>query len=124
MRPETILLRQVHPNFFPSGQLSSQAFLPFPKDDGKLSTYDGAQISASDSHRHYTQTLDQQSSCVWGVSNSEVTSAGLSSIADPLLNFPSHVLIDFTGHPEKDFRKLAKRLKALALSRGCLYMPD
>jgi len=41
MNDQTLLLRQVHPNFLPDGELSSQAFYPFPKDNGRLSVYDG-----------------------------------------------------------------------------------
>lgn len=121
MSPETILLRQVHPLFIPEGQLTSQAFVPFPKDDGKPSVYDGDQISAADSHKHYTTVLQLQSHSVWGVKCAEVTSVGLSSAPDPLENFPSHSIIDFNGHAEKTQRKLAKKLKAFALERGCLH---
>jgi hypothetical protein len=32
MTSATMLLRQVHPDFIPDGQLTSQAFIPFPKD--------------------------------------------------------------------------------------------
>jgi hypothetical protein len=124
MSPETLLLRQVHPAFIPEGQLTSQAFMPFPKDQGKLSVYDGDQISAAESHKHYTERLGNQSHSVWGVTCDEAVSAGLSSAPDPLENFPSHAVIDFTGHPEKSFRKLAKKLKALANIRGCLHSPQ
>lgn len=99
MSPDTVLLRQVHPNFVPNGLLSSQAFWPFPKDDGKLSVYDGDQISAKDSLRHYTKVLKNESRCVWGVSCAEVVSEGLVAVADPLPDFASHALIDFTGQP-------------------------
>jgi hypothetical protein len=58
MKPETVLLRQVHPDFIPDGQLTSQAFMPFPKDDGQLSVYDGDQISAIDSHTILPQRND------------------------------------------------------------------
>jgi hypothetical protein len=121
MNPETTLLRQVHPDFIPDGQLTSQAFMPFPKDEGKASVYDGDQISAADSYKHYTEVLRNASDSVWGVTCAEVAEAGLTSAPAPLENFPSHSLIDFTAHPEKNFRKLAKKLKAFAIVRGCLY---
>ncbi len=123
MNHETLLLRQVHPAFIPDGQLTSQAFMPFPKDEGKPSVYDGDQISASESHKHYTCVLGNASHSVWGVTCAEVSEAGLTSASAPLENFPSHALIDFTAHPEKIFRKLAKRLKGSAFARGCLYSP-
>jgi hypothetical protein len=124
MNHETTLLRQVHPDFIPDGQLTSQAFMPFPKDDGQLSAYDGDQISAPDSYRHYTEVLGNKSDSVWGITCAEVAGAGLTSASAPLENFPSHSLIDFTGHPEKNFRKLAKKLKVFATARGRLYSPQ
>lgn len=123
MTPATVLLRQVHPNFIPAGELSSQAFLPFPKDDGKLSVYDGDQITAEASLQHYTQVQQLSSHSVWGITSGEVSGVGLSSSADPLEEFPSHAIVDFGGKPEKECRKLAKKLKALALQRGCLFRP-
>lgn len=121
MTPSTVLLRQIHPNFYPNGELTSQAFLPFSKDKGKPSVYDGDQISAADAFVHYTTVLKNQSCSVRGINCSEVDSVGLTSIANPLPNFPSHALVDFTGRPDKEWRKLAKRLKDFALKRGCLY---
>jgi len=123
MNPQTTLLRQVHPDFIPDGQLTSQAFMPFPKDEGKLSVYDGEQTSAADSYKHYTEVLRNASDSVWGVTCAEVAEAGLTSVSAPLQSFQSHSLIDFTAHREKSFRKLAKRLKAFAIVRGCLYSP-
>lgn len=121
MNPTTTLLRQVHPNFIPDGQLSSQAFIPFPKDNGKVSVYDGDRITAAESYHHYTEVLRYESDSVWGITCEEVASVELNSAADPLKDFPSHAVIDFTTHAETNFRKLAKRLKVLALARGCLY---
>ncbi len=125
----SLLLRQAHPHFMDGDRITSQVFLPFPKDEGRLSVYDGDQISAEESHRHYTHILGHSSHSVWGVSGKEVDETGLSSVADPLPDFPAHALIDFRATAsllrltEKDFRKFAKRLKALADSRGCLYQP-
>lgn len=124
MSPETILFRQVHPNFVDAdGLLTSQAFMPFPKDDGGLSVYDGDQISAVASHEHYTGTLGNVSESVWGVTNSEATALELTARPDELPDFPSHALIDFGAKPEKECRKCAKKLKSAALARGLLYRP-
>lgn len=121
MTPETVLLRQVHPSFYPERQLSSQAFFPFLKDDGLLSVYDGDQIGAAQAYVHYTEHLGFESVGVWGVTSSEATGARLTARVDPLPDFASHAVIDFTGCSEKDYRKLAKKLKALAIVRGCLH---
>jgi hypothetical protein len=60
---------------------------------------------------------------VWAVTCAEVAAADLAAMAAPLTDFPSHALIDFTAHPEKHFRKLAKKLKESALARGSVYHP-
>lgn len=121
MTPETVLLRQVHPNFVLDGQLSSQAFFPFPKDKSHLSVYDGDQISAVDAYDHYVNFLRNQSCGVWGVTQLEITGVGLEAKADALNDFPSHAVIVFADVSEKECRKLAKKMRALAVARGCLH---
>lgn len=123
MRPETVLLRQVHPNFLSGGELTSQAFVPNSGDNNKLSVYDGDQITAEHSYTHYTVSQNKQSSGVWGLSCADVAAVGLTSAPDPLPHFPSHALVDFAACSEKQSRKLAKRLKSFAVARGCLYQP-
>jgi len=124
MTPETLLLRQVHPNFMDGAVVTSQAFMPFPRDDGKLSVYDGDQIGAADAHKHYTQTLGNQSRGVWAVTKSEADDEGVEGAPDPLPGFPAHAKIDFGSMSEKACRKIAKRLKVFANVRGCQYEPD
>lgn len=121
MNHRTLLLRQVHPNFFPEGEVSSQAFIPFPKDDGKLSTYDGDQITAEASYQHYTVDLGFESVGVWAVNGEEVASIGLIYQSDPIVGNTAHAIVDFGVLPEKECRKLAKRLKKFAVDRGSLY---
>lgn len=121
MNSETLLLRQVHPNFLEDGRLSSQAFTPFPKDKDLLSVYDGDLISAKKAHAHYTEKLNFQSVGVWGVTCKEAEDNKLPSRSNPLENFDEHAVIDFTGKSSKTARKLAKKLRDLALTRGCLY---
>lgn len=122
MKTSTLLLRQVHPNFFPNGFLSSQAFVPFPKDAGKLSVYDSEMISVEEAYKHYTEDLGCQSAGVWGVTCSEVEQEGLTSESNPLENSPAHALIIFGPASKNECRKLAKRLKMYAEKRGCLYI--
>lgn len=121
MNSDTTLLRQVHPKFIPDGQMTSQAFFPFPKDSEKLSVYDGDQISAEDAYSHYTGALVHESEGVWGVTCLEVSAVALTSQSDPLPDFPSHAVIDFAGKTQNVCRKLAKKLKAFAVARGCLH---
>lgn len=121
MNDQTLLLRQVHPSFFPDGEVSSQAFFPFPKDDGKLSVYDGDQITAEASYQHYTGNLGLESVGVWAVTGGEVVWVGLTHRPDPVEGNPAHAVVDFGTLSEKECRKLAKRLKKFAAERGSLY---
>ena len=121
MNDQSLLFRQVHPAFFPDGAVSSQAFFPFPKDNGKLSVYDGDQTSAEASYNHYTVNLRLESIGGWAVSCEEVVSAGLTYQPHPVVGNPAHAEVDFGNRAEKECRKLAKRLKKLAVDRGSLY---
>jgi len=88
-------------------------FHALPEDAGKLSVYDGDQISAAESCKHYTEVLRNASDSVWGVTCAEVAETGLISRTCAAGEFPSHALIDFTAHPERNFRKLAKKTEGL-----------
>jgi len=121
MNEQTLLLRQVHPNFFQEGALTSQAFMPFPKDDGHLSVYDHDQISPADSYHHYTVVLSFLSIGVWAVTCSEGNSLGLNCQPDPLETSPAHAYIDFGDRAEKECRKLAKKLREFADKRRRLH---
>lgn len=121
MTSETILLRQVHPQFASEGELTSQAFFPFPKDNGKLSVYNGDQIIPAQAHAHYVRSLGFESIGVWGVTCAEVSIEGLKSEASPVENSPCHAHIDFEGRDPKTCRKLAKKLRDAARERGCLF---
>ena len=55
MYSDTLLLRQIHPDFVErDGQVSYVAFRPFPRDEGKLSAYDGDQVTAEAETVHQT----------------------------------------------------------------------
>lgn len=123
MNPDTFLLRQAHPNFMNGLSITSQVFMPFPKDDGKLSAYDGDQIGAEECFKHYTEVLRNQSASVWAVTKAEADNEGVEGGPDPRPDSPAHAKIDFGSLPEKACRKIAKRLKSFALARGCQYRP-
>lgn len=125
MTGDTVLLRQVHPNFMNEAvrQPTSQAFMPFPKDDGKLSVYDGDLISPENSYLHYTETLGNKSESVWGVTETEVKAENLSAASSPQDNFLEHADIIFPCLSEKDSRKKAKKLASYAIQRKQLYPP-
>jgi hypothetical protein len=123
MRPETILLRQAHPLFYSNGEITSQMFIPFPKDKGNLSTYDGNRITAAESFAHFTKQ-GFQSVGVWDVRCAQVSETGLTSRTDPVASNAAHAVIEFGTKTEKECRKLAKKLKAFALANGCQYRPE
>jgi hypothetical protein len=53
MTESTLLLRQIHPSFVKLGRVTSQAFRPTPKDEQKLSVYDGDLIEPAAAWEHY-----------------------------------------------------------------------
>lgn len=123
MNADTLLLRQAHPQFAPGGQLTSQVFYPFPKDEGLLSVDDGDQISPEEAFGHYTTVLRLESSGVWAVAKREADGESVPAVPTPEPDRPSHASLDFRGKSDKECRRIAKRLKALALQRGCLHSP-
>ncbi|WP_322629954.1 hypothetical protein [Halothiobacillus sp.] len=119
MNDHTLLLRQIHPSFVQEGRPSSQAFRPTPKDEKKLSVYDGDQISPAAAFQHYCVTLNLASSGVQAVSVEECHSLILPTSPDPT-HFKEHALIDFSSQNDKDIQRKSKILKANAAARGWL----
>jgi hypothetical protein len=122
MQAGTILLRQVHPDFFQEGHISSMAFRPTNKDTGLLSLYDGEQIDPPQSWTHYTEKLGFRSAGVWGITHGEAGECELECRPEASL-FKEHVVIDFTKCSRKQIRDKAKQLAAKAEQRGCLFTP-
>jgi hypothetical protein len=118
----TTLIRQIHPSFIQEGRVTSQAFRPTPKDEDRLSTYDGDQIDAKSAWKHYTETLGHASDGALGVSVGECEDLDLRVVPDPE-PFPEHVLIDFSEHGRKLIEKRSKKLKSYAEGRGWLFQP-
>ncbi|WP_421752492.1 hypothetical protein [Croceimicrobium sp.] len=124
MDKETQLLRQVHPSFVQGDTIStqvftSQVFAPTPKDDNKLSTYNGNKFSPVDSHVHYSE-LGYVSSGVVSVTVEECESESLSTEEDndP---FDGHCSIDFNDLSTNGVKTKAKKLKKHASTRGWLH---
>lgn len=121
MKEDTPLLRQVHPSFIQDGRVSSQAFRPTPKDDKKLSVYDGHAIAAPDAFEHYTKSLNQSSVGVMAVTCQECAQLELEAMDDPLENFPEHAVIDFSPYGTNATEKKAKILRKRAEERDWLF---
>jgi hypothetical protein len=120
MNDATLLLRQVHPGFVQDGRVSSQAFRPTPKDEQRLSVYDGGQIEPQPAYQHYTNQLVLQSSGVMAVTISECGQLELPVYPDSE-SFPEHALIDFSAYGKSVTEKKAKQLRAKAEARDWLY---
>lgn len=123
MKPETILLRQVHPNFRDKdGFITKQAFLPTP-DDNKTSMDNGDHVTARESYENHRKR-GKDSIGTWGVSLAEVVGVGLSAAPDPLPDQAEHCVIDYDKVTGKPAEKLAKRLRDHAAERNCLHDPN
>ena len=121
MTDSTPLLRQIHPAFVQADQATSQAFRPTPKDDGRLSVYDGDLMTAEKAWSHYTSALGHASIGVMGLLVSECTKANVPAASDPA-PFPEHCVIDFTQlTTNKEAENAAKLLKRAANARGWLH---
>ncbi len=127
MNQDTLLLRQVHPSFVQADSISSQAFSitsqvfkPTPKDEGKLSVYNGQKFTAEGSYHHFIATNPNGSIGVLGVTSNECDTEALPCVEDNN-PFDGHATIDFNGLSNNQVDKKAKKLKALALNRGWLY---
>lgn len=121
MNDDTLLLRQIHPAFLQGNRPSSQAFKPTPKDQQKISAYDGDRIKPIDAYRHYTNDLGYNSQGVLAVTLSECVNLGLNAYSDPD-PFPEHVLVDFSPYNRSETEKRAKKLRDKALTRGWQYL--
>ncbi|MDY0227447.1 MAG: hypothetical protein RBR38_11550 [Desulfomicrobium apsheronum] len=120
MNNKTILYRQIHPKFIQNGRVTSQAFRPTPKDENKLSVYDGDMIKPYDSFLHYTAELNLSSQGVMGIATVECESCGLTVTPDPE-EFQEHVLIDYSSFSNGRTTQISKELRNYAESRDWLF---
>lgn len=120
---DTLLHRQISPAWTQRGHVTSQAFKPTSKDERRLSVYDGDQVSAEESWKHFTEELGLTSAGVLAVSVEECESLGLDAEQDPE-PFLSHAVILFGGLSNSQVETKAKILKRNAVARGWLYKED
>jgi hypothetical protein len=130
MHQNTLLLRQVHPSFVQADKISSQVFnitsqvfRPTPKDENKLSVYNGERFTPEVSYTHFKKIDENNKS--YGVVAVTVQECGSENLSceednDP---FDGHSIIDFTSLNNGQIEKKAKKLKAFAITRGWLYRP-
>ncbi len=120
MNDATLLHRQIHPDFVQAGTITSQVFRLTPKDKGRLSVYDGDQITADEAWRHYTSELGYPSCGVMAVSVGECKALGLSVESDPA-RYPEHAVIIFEGLRGSALKRKSDALTVAADNRGWQY---
>lgn len=120
MNDATIVYRQIHPSFVQAGTPTSQAFRPTPKDESKLSVYDGDLTTVENAFQHYVNELSLSSVGVMGLTVAECAAVSLAVCSDPD-PFPEHAVINFCGLTDKDCRTKSKKLQVKAVQRGWLY---
>lgn len=124
MKHNSLLHRQIHPNWIAERQISSQAFLPTTQHRGCLSVYDGEGITAGDAYKHYT-SHGYASVGVLSVTVDECRQLDLFVRNDPLEFSEHHAVIDFepiTGSRAR--RRVAKQLRDFAADRGWQFAGD
>lgn len=124
MNKHTELYRQVHPKFVDNGEFTSQTFFLFPKDQGRLSVYDGSLISANKAYIHFT-SLGYCSVGVAAVTVKDCLKTKLTVKSDPD-EFREHVVIIFPsrfGNNKRKMKRIAGMLRKRAYSYGWKYGP-
>ena len=127
MNSDTLLYRMVSPSWVRRGRPTSQTFNPTPKDNGRLSVYDGDQISPQEAYNHFTNPppgLSQTAAGVLAVAVSECESLDLTVSPDPLPDFLQHATIDFTAISGNAIRRVARQLNKIANARGWQHRPN
>jgi hypothetical protein len=100
----TLLHRQISPSWLQLGRVTSQAFKPTPKDMKRLSLYDGDQITAGASGKHYTTELKLTSIGVLAITVAECGNQALPVDPDGV-PFASHVSVRFDACSNSQIEK-------------------
>ncbi len=120
MRSETLLLRQIHPNFVQAGRVTSQAFRPTPKDEQRLSVDNGDLIEAEAAWKRFVSNPACSSAGVMAVFHAECDAQSLAVIEDGV-PYPEHCSIDFSAFEKREIERKAKHLSYQARERGWLF---
>lgn len=130
-----LLWRQVHPQRFQNGRISSDAFEPGSKDGKQLSCSRESKASVAEAHQYHTEELKLSSAGCAAISVAEVESSrpiiegnpevvALSAVDDtatasddnPLP--PGHTYLDYRPFGSSRITKKAKQLAFYANRRG------
>lgn len=140
MNDQTLLHRQVHPNFVENLSVSSQAFLtgqmraqssifaPSSKDENKLSVYNGEKFSPKEAFEHFIGEFNGKGvmSCgVLSVSKSECESVKPLTVLEDNEPFDGHAYIDYSQvGGTKKMKKSAATLRDFAIARGWQHFSE
>jgi hypothetical protein len=120
MQSDTLLLRRIHPNWIRENRVTSAAFHPTPKDEGKLSVSDGGKISPQEAWEKHSKRFLSEGTMAVTVDESETQK--LIVEPDPLPDQVEHVLLNFANlKTHKEIKITAKMLAVMANARGWLY---
>lgn len=126
MRGETLLHRQIHPNFATNGRVDAIAFRPSSSHKGFLSTDDGDRITAEAAYLRYTTVRKLLSAGTMAITPDECSAQALPVIpdgdGDPQLD-NEHVSIDFNGLSRRDAENKSKALRDAAVKRDWTHRP-
>lgn len=128
MDVEEVLFRHIHPDYMNDGEPSSDRFIPTKRDLNKLSLDRSALTTAKAAHELFVST-GAKATAVFGLSIGEFNGESIKCFADPIpasaekKGNPAHALADYSIHPEKNQKNIAKRLKRLAIARKQLHPP-
>ena len=120
---DTLLLRQVNPNWFVKGELSIAAFKPSSQQNYEASVDNGNGTSAHSAYL-YHQSKGLATIGVVAVTAGEATGESLPVRAAPVAGWPHHMVLDYNALPNKSTRRVAARsLTSSARQRGWLHHP-
>ena len=120
---DKLLYRQIHSTWIIGDRVTSQAFLPTPKDHKRLSVDDSLIITAESAWKHYNES-GLESVGVMAVMEKECDSENLQVISDPKHDCKAHTLIIFEGLTQRASKKAACMLSRVANARGWCYRPN
>jgi hypothetical protein len=125
---DEVLLRQIPPWALDDGVPNSDQFRPRKVDNNQLSLDRSSITTPAAAHALFTSN-GSQSAAVFGLTINEFAAETLPCYPDPIKDDPkspdnpAHAHAEYSAHETGKQKVIGKRLKALAVARGCLFVP-
>lgn len=122
-----VMYRHIRSTQLDGGLPQSSAFAPLPKDRNRLSLDRSSMTTARDAYKLFTEN-GYECARIYGLSIGEFLNENIVCFSDPLPATatlranPAHAIADFSPHSRTRQKIIAKRLKRMALARGCLFV--